>query len=72
MPAKAAGTTMKAFTSQCMQRSFPDNILNDKDKVINTLLHVLGDSIALPRVISSHMYTDKPLIKLIQQLPRSV
>ena len=69
MPAKAAGSTMKAFTHLCMQRTFPDNFLNDENKVINTLL--LGDSIALPRLISSHMYTDKVLIKLVQRLPRS-
>jgi hypothetical protein len=59
MPAKAAGSAMKTFTRQCMQRTFPDNFLNHQDTVINTLL--LGDSIALPRVISSHIYTDKPL-----------
>ena len=69
MPAKAAGSTMKAFTRQCMQRTFPDNFLNRQDEVIKTLM--LGDQIALPRVILSHVYTDKPLIKLIQQLPRS-
>ena len=70
MPAKAAGSTMKSFTEQCMRTMFPDNFLNSERDVIKTLL--LGDPVTPPKIISSHMYTDSPLINLIQQLPRSV
>ncbi len=74
MPAKAAGTTVKYFTKDCIGDKYdlPDNFLNNpsKEGMKNVLL--TGKPLEMPKVISSHMYTDTPLRSLIGQLPKSV
>lgn len=69
MPAKAAGSTMKQFTNQCMGRTLPDNFLNNATRVKEVLL--TGNPMEMPKIIVSHLMSDNPLRKLIEVLPKS-
>ena len=75
MPAKAAGSTIKTFTSSCMKEkgafAATDNILNkwhgDKDK---KLFQAIMGSIELPSVIASHVYSSESMVDLIKHSTR--
>lgn len=68
MPAKAAGTSLKRFTSKCTskQQKVPDNFINNSTLSKN----MLTDSFQLPSIIASHLYVDKPLVDLVQYSTR--
>jgi len=69
MPAKAAGTSLKQFTSKCTskQQIVPDNFINNPTLSKN----MLTDSFQLPSIIASHLYVgDKPLVDLVQHSTR--
>ena len=69
MPAKAAGTSLKRFTSKCTskQQNVPDNFINNPTLSKN----MLTDSFQLPSIIASHLYIgDKPLVDLVQHSTR--
>ncbi len=61
MPAKAAGTSMKEFTTKCMKHDVPDNFINRSDltkKFLTSSLH-------LPSIVTSHLYKgDTPMMDL--------
>ena len=67
MPAKAAGTSMKAFTRQCT-KSYPppDNFINRK----NAKKKFFADNYELPSIIASHLYNDAPLVHLVKSSTR--
>ena len=65
MPAKASGSTMKQFTKLCLQREIPDNFLNSEDRTKD----FLTSSLELPKFMSSHLYVDTTLRRLVSQLP---
>ena len=68
MPAKAAGTTYKAFTKKCMAIegtpgfSRQDNVLNNDSKMQG----VFREQLELPSLLTSHLYTAYSLHKLIK------
>ena len=62
MPAKAAGTSLKRFTKKCMKQEMSDNFINRP----NLSKNFLTDSFELPSIITSHLYTDQPLVDLAQ------
>ena len=66
MPAKAAGTSLKSFTQQCMKRDVVDNLINRKS--LSEAL--LTDEFEVPSIITSHLYKDKPLINLARHSTR--
>jgi len=69
MPTKAAGTSFKRFTSKCMKRGirdFPDNFVNFADMAQD----FLTSSLQLPSIISSHLFSDKPLVELARHTTR--
>jgi hypothetical protein len=62
MPAKAGGTSSEAFYKKCTGRSNdPEGFLNGQ----NNRLAFLRNSLALPPVMASHLYNDKPLLDLL-------
>eukprot|EP00551_Chaetoceros_affinis_P002902 CAMPEP_0203640986 /NCGR_PEP_ID=MMETSP0088-20131115/6343_1 /ASSEMBLY_ACC=CAM_ASM_001087 /TAXON_ID=426623 /ORGANISM="Chaetoceros affinis, Strain CCMP159" /LENGTH=312 /DNA_ID=CAMNT_0050496325 /DNA_START=73 /DNA_END=1011 /DNA_ORIENTATION=+ len=71
MPAKAAGTTMKGFTKQCVgfyDRSNKNtNFMhgNTEDRIENFVQRVDH-----PKLVSSHLYKDIPIVDLIQNASR--
>ena len=70
MPAKAAGTSLKVFATQCNDDSYSqlqNNFLNNE----TDLSKILTNSLRVPPVVASHMYTSEPLIYLIENIPRS-
>eukprot|EP01082_Thalassiosira_pseudonana_P009752 g8672.t1 g8672 contig30:9055-9684(+) len=69
MPAKAAGTSFKAFSSKCVTKTFNDNFLNFKDR--NDFDSVLTASYDMPAVLASHMMQVKNLIYFIKNAPRN-
>lgn len=73
MPAKAAGTTMKRFETQCNKGSgltveYIDNVLNFKDD--NHFDGILSKTFQMPALLSSHMYTLDTFLYLIKNVPR--
>jgi len=67
MPAKAAGTSLKRFTSKCTKQNMPDNFINSPMLSKN----MLTDSFQLPSIIASHLYVgDEPLVDLAQHSTR--
>jgi hypothetical protein len=69
MPAKAAGTSFKAFASKCATKTFNGNFLNFKDR--NDFDSVLTASYDVPAVLASHMYQAENLIYFIKNAPRN-
>lgn len=63
MPPKAAGTSLKQFTKKCMKQNTRDNFINLPHHVKN----FLTDTFELPSIITSHLYSDQPLVDLAQQ-----
>jgi hypothetical protein len=63
MPAKAAGTSLKQFTKKCMKQKTRDNFINYPHHPKN----FLTDTFELPSIITSHLYSDQPLVDLAQQ-----
>merc|ERR1740139_172865 len=69
MPAKAAGSSLKHFTAKCMKRNirdFPDNFVNFADKTKD----FLTDSLELPSIITSHLYSDAGLLEIAKHATR--
>ena len=68
MPAKAAGSSIKTFTKKCMSRqnatsfSVTDNILNNQ----NSMNSALTAQLKMPSMISSHMYTQNNMCRLMK------
>ena len=68
MPAKAAGTTYKDFTENCMKSAGTpkftahDNILNFNNQMRNAF----KDQVELPSLVASHLYTAQPFQSLIK------
>ncbi len=68
MPAKAAGTSMNAFTRACVG-DYPGKgnpIKSEGPKKENLFL----ESLALPKITSSHLFSDEQMVSLIQNIPR--
>ncbi|VEU37942.1 unnamed protein product [Pseudo-nitzschia multistriata] len=70
MPAKAAGSSMKSFTSKCMKRGWSGNYTDRwvenvlaKPDVLKELLH---GPLEVPPLIASHMYEDADFMRLMQ------
>ena len=65
MTAKSSGTSMEEFTRICMSRAkkIDINFLRD-NRVIGS--DFLTDYIHLPKVMTSYVYNDEPLLNLIQ------
>jgi len=66
MPAKAAGTSMKSFTEKCTKRKMTDNFINEPKNVES----FLTSSLQLPSIITSHTYSDRPIVRLAKQSTR--
>jgi len=66
MAAKVAGTSMKTFTGSCVGSDHPDNFVN----VPRNLQPFLLKNLHPPKIITSHIYSDAPLIHAIQNAPR--
>jgi hypothetical protein len=64
MPAKAAGTSMKEFTAKCMKRKERDNFVNGWKK------ELLTKSLRLPSLITSHAYSENPMVDLATHASR--
>jgi len=62
MPAKAAGTTLKQFTTKCMKHKVPDNFINYPASTKKFLTH----SFRLPSIVASHLLEDKTMIDLVK------
>jgi hypothetical protein len=62
MPAKAGGTSMKDFTSRCNKIEIKDNVLARPELQMKKIL--LGNSLHVQHIITSHLYTDENLIDL--------
>jgi len=63
MCAKCAGTSMKLFTSKCTNFDSPDNFLIHNN---NRKEEFFTNSYELPSIITSHMSSSAPLLKLIK------
>lgn len=61
MPAKAAGSSLKNFTGKCMKRNMRENYINFGPEGRK---HYLSDYVHPPSIITSHFYTDEPLVHL--------
>lgn len=63
-PAKAAGTSLKNFTKDCMGETHiaEDNFFNFEHRVIDTLI----TNFQLPSIITGHLYNDETLVNLIK------
>lgn len=63
-PAKAAGTSLKNFTRDCMGQNHiaEDNFFNFEHRVIDTLI----TNFQLPSIITGHLYNDETLVNLIK------
>ena len=68
MPAKASGTSMKAFGHKCANFHYQDNFINDKEGIKD----FLSSAIDLPKLIVSHSYWDTTLIRLAENTPNDV
>ena len=66
MPAKAAGSSMKTFTSQCTKSHPPDNFINH-DRMKKAFF---ANNYVLPPIIASHLYIDAPLVHLVKSSTR--
>ena len=66
MPAKAGGTSMKAFTKQCMKRLGTDNILS----LPNRWSKYFVESLHVQSIISSHLYKEDNFIRLVNSPSR--
>lgn len=67
MPAKAAGTSLEEFTEKCMkQKAIGDNVINSPDLSEK----FLTNSFELPAIITSHLYTEDPLVDLAKHSTR--
>lgn len=66
MPAKAGGTSMKAFTKRCMKKSVPDNILS----LPELWSKYLADSLHFQSIISSHLLNEDSFIRLVNSPSR--
>jgi len=66
MPAKAAGTSMKEFTAKCMKREEQDNFVNHK----GWKKELLTKSLRLPSLITSHAYSENPMVDLATHASR--
>ncbi len=73
MPAKSAGTAIKLFTKECV--GFYDksntlvNFLNThqiEDKIDNFVQKIYH-----PKIFSSHLYTARPMVEIVQNAPRN-
>eukprot|EP00535_Pseudo-nitzschia_heimii_P009352 CAMPEP_0197179058 /NCGR_PEP_ID=MMETSP1423-20130617/4133_1 /TAXON_ID=476441 /ORGANISM="Pseudo-nitzschia heimii, Strain UNC1101" /LENGTH=246 /DNA_ID=CAMNT_0042628909 /DNA_START=370 /DNA_END=1107 /DNA_ORIENTATION=+ len=75
MPAKAAGSTIKTFTANCMKDknafAATDNILNKwHENKSKKLIQALMGSTELPSIIASHLYSAQSLVDLIKHSTR--
>ena len=66
MPAKADGSSMKTFTSQCTKSHPPDNFINH-DRMKKAFF---ANNYVLPPIIASHLYIDAPLVHLVKSSTR--
>jgi len=66
MPAKAAGTSFKAFTKKCMNGTYSfhkvDNILGDLEKMRDAF----QGSLEMPTLISSHLTNTRDFVSLLK------
>jgi len=67
MPAKAAGSSLKNFVQECQNITIRDNLINN-DKKYHQFLTA---SYELPKIIASHIYSDKGLLNILQQTTKS-
>ena len=67
MPAKVAGSSMKEFTTRCMNVTMPDNFANYETRSMSALVH----SLKLPVLSVSHTYSSSTLVAMMQNLPRN-
>ena len=76
MPAKAAGSSMKAFVKECTKKSMPenrqklpDNFLNRQDLLPNIFLNGSVEGLHPTKIVASHLYNGEPLPKLVINSP---
>ena len=70
MPAKAAGSSLKAFTSECAgigMKNLPDNLLNSSP---DTKKDVFTKELKVPSILSSHIYSDNAMVQLVKHSVR--
>lgn len=65
MPPKASGSAIKEFTRKCTNRTLRDNLLNYEQSMNSVFDH------GWPSIVASHLYSDKPLIRLSKYPTRS-
>mmetsp|Transcript_11016 Transcript_11016/g.13936 ORF Transcript_11016/g.13936 Transcript_11016/m.13936 type:complete len:355 (+) Transcript_11016:138-1202(+) len=65
MPAKAAGSSMKAFTQKCMSNHTvmeEDNFINSEKSVLN----MMTQTYELPSIITGHIYKEKTMVDIVK------
>ena len=71
MPAKAAGTTLKAFTKKCTKKLMPD--ISELNKFFNNerfARDFLTHQYLMPPLLSGHFYDDAGMVRLIKHANR--
>ena len=71
MPAKAAGTAMKGFTRKCVgmydKSNTNSNFMNGSiDNKIDNFIQRIDH----PKIVTSHVFGDKPMVDIIRNAPR--
>eukprot|EP00816_Leptocylindrus_hargravesii_P004755 CAMPEP_0196826728 /NCGR_PEP_ID=MMETSP1362-20130617/93778_1 /TAXON_ID=163516 /ORGANISM="Leptocylindrus danicus, Strain CCMP1856" /LENGTH=268 /DNA_ID=CAMNT_0042207315 /DNA_START=358 /DNA_END=1161 /DNA_ORIENTATION=+ len=73
MPAKSAGSSMKAFVEECTKSTLTDNFLNDgEEDIVNLLVRGGLEGLHPPKLIASHIYHAETLTKLVTNVPSKV
>lgn len=67
MPAKSAGTSLKAFVNQCTNYEPIDNFINKQFEIRD----FMTSSLELPKIIAGHCYSSENLINLIQNTSKN-
>jgi len=73
MPAKSAGSSMKAFVEECTKSTLTDNFLNDgEEDIVNLLVRGGLEGLHPPKLIASHIYRAEVLTKLVTNVRSEV